>query len=157
MRQLDWTNCLLHLSYFLGFFSEEYAHQMHPVLRQQSQEATLRHVLDIAPKDRMVQLSLDERKLANWTNLAYSLQSSATEYEPSGMVDSLNVFCAVPLAEVARDMDDWMTNHLGKWRDFSRTQPKFHYVDGAHYTMISPAHVHTFQKTLKAALDERGI
>jgi thioesterase domain-containing protein len=41
MRQLDWTNCLLHLSYFLDFFSEEYAHGKYPELQQQSKDAVL--------------------------------------------------------------------------------------------------------------------
>ena len=157
MRQLDWTNCLLHLCYFLNFFSEDYAHQMHPILQQQSRENALKHVLDIAPRDRMEELGLDDKKLSNWVDLANSLQSSAIDYEPSGEVECLDIFAAVPLAAVAKDMDDWINNHLSKWRDFSKTPPQYHRVDGAHYTMISPAHVHTFQKTLKAVLQQRGI
>src|ERR1700712_763324 len=105
----------------------------------------------------MAELGLDKEKLTNWADLAYSLQSSATDYEPSGLVESIDVFCAIPLAAVAKDMEDWKTNHLGKWSDFSKTQPKLHEVDGAHYTMISPTHVYSFQKTLKAALTARGI
>ncbi|KAL9083278.1 MAG: hypothetical protein Q9165_008584 [Trypethelium subeluteriae] len=157
MRQLDWTNCLLHLSYFLDFFSEDYAHTMHPILQRRPREEILQHVLDLAPQHRMEELGLDGSRLANWADLAYSLQSSAVDYEPSGTVESMDVFCAIPLASVARDMDDWMTNHLGKWADFCRTQPTFHRVNGAHYTMISPANVYTFSKTLKAALDHRMV
>lgn len=157
MRQLDWTNCLLHLCYFLNFFSEDYAHQMHPILQQQCRAEALKHVLDIAPRDRMEELGLDDEKLSNWVDLANSLQSSATDYDPSGEVECLDVFAAIPLAAVAKDMDDWIYNHLFKWRDFSKAPPQYHRVDGAHYTMISPAHVHTFQKTLKAALQHREI
>jgi acyl-CoA synthetase (AMP-forming)/AMP-acid ligase II/thioesterase domain-containing protein len=157
MRQLDWTNCLLQLSHFLDFFSEEYAHTMHPILQQQPREEVIAHVLSKAPADRMADLGLDAAKLTNWADLAYSLQSSAIDYEPTGSVQSMDVFCAIPLAAVARDMEDWMTNHLGKWRDFCRSSPRFHCVDGAHYTMISPAHVYSFQKILKAALQDRGV
>ena len=104
----------------------------------------------------MAELGFDKAKLANWADLANSLQSSATDYEPAGMVESIDVFCAIPLAAVARDMEDWKTNHLGKWADFSRTKPRLHEVDGAHYTMITPTHVYLFQKKLKAALAEKG-
>ena len=34
MRQLDWTNCLLQLSYFLDLFSEDHALKVHPILQQ---------------------------------------------------------------------------------------------------------------------------
>ena len=157
MRQLDWPKCLLHLCYFLNFFSEEYAHRMYPLLQQQTREETLQHILDVTPPERLVELGLDAAKLRNWANVAFGLQSSAVDYEPSGEVDCLDVFCAVPLPEVAKNMDDWIEKHLSKWRDFSSEEPCFHRVDGAHYTMISPTHVHTFQKTLKMALEQRGI
>ncbi|KAM3069225.1 hypothetical protein ACMFMG_010741 [Clarireedia jacksonii] len=157
MRQLDWTNCLLHLSYFLGFFSEEYAHAQHPVLQKLSHSEVLDHVLSVAPRERMEELGLDRVKLANWADLAYSLQSSAVDYEPQGIVKSIDVFCAIPLAAVAKNMEDWKTNHLGKWRDFSEEEPRLHEVDGAHYTMIGPEHVYSFQKRLKGALEARGI
>jgi hypothetical protein len=113
--------------------------------------------MDVAPADRMTELGLNREKLANWADLAYSLQSSAVDYEPSGMVDSIDVFCAVPLAAVAKNMEDWKTNHLAKWANFSLTTPRFHEVDGANYTMIGPTHVYSFQKRLKRALQERGI
>jgi thioesterase domain-containing protein len=152
MRQLDWTNCLLQLSYFLGFFGEEYAHTMHPILHQQRREEVIAHVLSKAPADHMAELGLDAAKLTNWADLAYSLQSSAIDYEPTGSVQSMDIFCATPLAAVARDMEDRMTNQLSKWRDFCRSPPRFHCVDGAHYTMISPAHVCSFQKIFEGGL-----
>lgn len=157
MRQLDWTNCLLHLSYFLDFFGEEYAHSLHPILKHQTREQALQHVLEIVPKSRMKELGLDKLKLTNWVDLAYSLQSSAVNYEPSGSVECMDVFCAIPLAAVAKDMDDWITNKLGRWQQFVRTPVHFHRVDGAHYTMISPQHVRSFQRILKLALERRGI
>ena len=156
MRQLDWTNCLLHLSYFLNFFSEEYAHDVHPLLCEKPREETLAYILNLVPLDRMAELGLTATSLTNWADLAYSLQSSAVDYEPSGVVDCVDVFCAIPLAAVAKDMNDWINNHLNRWEAFSG-DVKFHRVDGAHYTMLSPAHVHTFQRTLKAALEARGV
>jgi len=130
---------------------------MHSRLRTRPREEVLQHILSVAPKDRLEELGLDKEKLENWSDVAYSLHSSAVDYEPSGKVANINVFCAIPLASVAKDMDDWKTNHLGKWANFSVTKPRLHEVDGAHYTMISPTHIYMFQKTLKAALAERGI
>lgn len=73
------------------------------------------------------------------------------------MVESMDVFAVQPLAVAARDMDDWIGNHLAKWQDCTATEPSFHTVEGAHYTMLGPEHVQSFQKILEAAPDARGI
>jgi len=54
----------------------------------------------------------------------------------------------------------WMTGSATIWqsgRDCTATEPSFHTVEGAHYTMLGPEHVRSFQKILKAALDARRI
>jgi hypothetical protein len=79
---------------------------MHPILHQQPREEVIAHVLSKAPADRMAELGLDAAKLTNWADLAYSLQSSAIDYEPTSSVQSMDVFCATPLTTVARDMED---------------------------------------------------
>lgn len=157
MRQLDWVSCILQLSYFLEFFDEGYAQAHHADLDKLTKEEVLQHIVDAAPPERMTEVDLDKAKLANWVNVAHTMQSAAINYEPTGIVDSIDVFVAIPLTEVAESMEDWKTNHLSKWIDFSRTAPRFHEVDGAHYTMIGPDHVYSFQRRLKAALQFRGI
>ena len=79
------------------------------------------------------------------------------DYDPSGKVSKIDVFYAVPLAKVADSKQEWLENHLTKWKDFSSTPPRFHEVDGAHYTMIGPTHAFSFHKHLKAALRGRGL
>jgi len=56
MRQLHWTNCALHLAYFLEFITETYASALHPILWQHSREEVLALIVAIAPKDRMAEL-----------------------------------------------------------------------------------------------------
>ena len=69
----------------------------------------------------------------------------------------MDVFYAIPLAMVASSKSEWLENHLSKWDGFVREAPKFHEVDGAHYTMIGPDHVFSFQKKLRAVLTARGL
>ncbi|KAF2234653.1 alpha/beta-hydrolase [Viridothelium virens] len=157
MRQLDWTSCILNLAYFLDFFSEDDANAMLPTLQEKSHQNVLDHIMRLSPKDRLHELGLDRAKLVNWANLAHSLQSAAVDYEPTGVVDCLDVFYAIPLASVARDVDDWKENYLSQWQSYCKTAPRYHRVDGAHYTMLSPQHVLSFQKTLRAAMQARGI
>lgn len=84
-------------------------------------------------------------------------QSMAADYEPSGMVDVLDVFHAIPLKTAASSPEDWLENHLSKWKDFCHTEPRFHPVRGAHYTMLGIDHVASFATTLQAALRARGL
>ena len=157
MRQLDWTECLLHLAYFLNVISEQYSHDISARLHLYSKQDAVAHIMEVATPARLIEISLTAEKLAGWTDLAFALQSSARDYEPSGEVKVMDIFYGEPLAAVARDMADWRTNHLDKWRGFCKTEPRFHLVDGSHYTMIGPDHVNSFQKKLRKALQARGI
>ncbi|KAF2868515.1 hypothetical protein BDV95DRAFT_678929 [Massariosphaeria phaeospora] len=157
MRQLTWNPCLLHLAYFLGLVSEEYADSMAAAFNALPRHDALAQVLDAADQPRMAELGLDEPRLANWADLAYAMQSMAVDYEPSGAVATMDVFHAMPLKVAARNRDDWVQNHLSRWGDFCREEPRLHQVDGAHYTMIGADHVVGFSRTLEAALEARGL
>ena len=158
MRKLDWVECLLNLSYFLDLINDRHALALSPELhRLATRDQVLAHVVQVAAPNRIMELGLDEKKLARWADLALSLQSMAREYEPSGLVQNIDVFYAVPLLAVATSKEQWLSEHLSKWGDFSATPARFHEVNGAHYTMISPTHVFTFQKKLKSALRDRGL
>ena len=158
MQQLDWVECLLNLSYFLDLVQPDYAHTISPELHKlQTKEAAIEFILAASDPTRLASLDLDAGKVLNWANLAFGLQSMACNYEPSGQVSCIDVFCATPLAAVASSKREWMDNYLSKWSEFSATPPRFHDVDGEHYTMIGLEHVSSFQKTLKSALEERGL
>ncbi|KAI9885439.1 MAG: putative NRPS-like protein biosynthetic cluster [Watsoniomyces obsoletus] len=157
MHQLDRVEVVLNLSYFLDLLSEEYAHEVSPLMHQRTDDEVLDFIMEIAPPARLRELSLNKNKLDKWAALAHAMQAAARTYEPSGSVANMDVFYAIPLAAVAKNKQDWRDNYLSKWKDFVRNEPRYHDVDGAHYTMIAPEHVLSFQEKLKGVLRDRGL
>lgn len=162
MRQLSWNMCLLHLTQFLGlvtaaFADEESAAPSDSPYRRATRSEALAWILKAVEASRMRDLGLGERELARWADVAHGLQSIAVDYEPSGLVPSIDVFHAEPLKVAASSREAWVTEHLSRWKDFSRSEPRFHEVGGAHYTMIGPDYVASFSEKLQAALNSRGI
>ena len=157
MQKLVWSECLLHLSYFLGLITESYSRSVANHVASISRPEALDVVFKAADLARVNELSLTRDGLERWATLAYGLQSMARDYEPSGQVSSIDIFCAVPLAVVAENKETWRTQHLSRWADFCAAQPRIHDVDGSHYTMIDEDHVFGFQKKLRRALKVRGL
>lgn len=157
MRQLDWISVLLHLAYFLDLMTEEHAHAISPAMHELSPEEVLTHVLTQSPQARLQEMALDAPKLRKWTDISHGLHVIAHDYDPSSIVSKMDVFYAIPLAAVAKDKRDWMENHLSKWDSFVSEEVRFHEVEGAHYTMLGPDNVLSFQKKLRSVLRERGI
>lgn len=137
MRQLDWIEVLLNLSYFLDLITDEYAHQISPEMHKLSNPEVLDFILSKAPPARMTEMALDKTKLQRWADLAYVMQAIAQDYDPSGSVATMDVFYAIPLSAVAKNKGDWLENHLSKWQGFVRSDVRFTEVDGAHYTMVN--------------------
>ncbi|KAJ6131257.1 hypothetical protein N7523_001717 [Penicillium sp. IBT 18751x] len=157
MRQLDYKECLLHLSYFLDLMTEDRARELATEMKGTTREATLAKVMAEADQDRLSELALSPEALTNWACLAFALQSMAVDYDPTSSIAGIDVFYCNPLAVAASSKAQWLSEHLSQWKDFSRSPPRFHDVGGAHYTMLGPEHVFGFQKTLRNALDARGI
>ena len=157
MNQLDWIEVALNLGCFLDLYPEAYQVEISDEMHARQPEEVLSFVMDKAPRDRLAELSLTRPKMARWISLAHAMQNAARDYDPSGSVADIDVFYCTPLASVSRDRHHWLEEHLSKWADFSRGEPRFHEVDGAHYTMLDPQNVHSFQKKLKAVLVERGL
>ncbi len=146
MRQLNWTECLLSLAYFLDLMTEERARELSPLLRDVGRARALDHVVRVAAPACVAELSLTSDTLAKWAGVAFSLQSMARDYEPQGSVEAMDVFYCVPLVAVASSKAEWRANHLSKWTGFCRTEVGFHEVGGAHYTMMGSEHVGGFQE-----------
>lgn len=157
MRELDFIEVVSHLSYFLGLMTEEHSVKVAPMLHQYSRQQVLDYIIELAPPQRLIDLGMDQTKLEKWASVASALQNLAIDYEPTGCCSSIDVFVAIPLAGVAKNKQDWIDNKLSKWADFSWSEPRFHDVDGAHYTMMGAEHVDSFQRNLKAALAARGV
>lgn len=162
MQQLSWNMCLLHLMQFLGLVNINFADDESSApsdfpYRKASRREALAWILQAVDASRMRDLGLGARQLARWADVAYGLQSMAIDYEPSGLVSSIDVFHAEPLKMAAPSREAWVTEQLSRWSDFSRSEPRFHEVSGAHYTMIGPEYVASFSEKLQAALKSREI
>jgi acyl-CoA synthetase (AMP-forming)/AMP-acid ligase II/thioesterase domain-containing protein/acyl carrier protein len=159
MQQLNWNMCFLHLAQFLALITEEFADEMGESIhyRLLSRNEALLYVLCASDSSRLQELGISEKGLTRWSDVAYALQSMATDYEPGGAIGVLDVFHAVPLKMAARSSQEWVQDHLSKWKDYCRSTPRFHHVGGAHYTMLSPEHVEGFSRELIASLKDRGL
>ncbi|KAH7080424.1 acyl-protein synthetase [Paraphoma chrysanthemicola] len=159
MRQLRWSSCLVHLAQFLGLVTEEEVEMLEGNMEytEAPRANALARIIRVADLARLEELGLRDVDLARWADVAYGLQSMAVNYEPTGMVGSIDVFHAIPLRQVADSRAEWVSEHLSKWRDFVRTEPRLHEVGGAHYTMMSPEHVVNFAAVLKEAMVARGL
>ena len=157
MIELDPTEILLNLVYFLGFITEDEAYAMSPEMHKLPWDDVVAKIMQVAPKERLVELDLNEGKLRHWATLSSKLQKLASEYDPSGSVASIDVFYAVPLIAVGRDKKLWLDKHLRAWENFARTPAEFHEVPGSHYTMMNPENVFALQKSMKAAIENRGL
>ena len=157
MQQLDWTECLLHLAYFLGLISEQYSQDVSPQLHTAPRDEAIAHISSAASSARMEELSLTPETLSNWADLAFALQSMARDYDPSGLIEHIDVFYCEPLAIVAANKGQWLAQHLNSWNEFTRTKANFHEVGGSHYTMLAPEHINSFQKKLRKVLASRNL
>jgi acyl-CoA synthetase (AMP-forming)/AMP-acid ligase II/thioesterase domain-containing protein len=157
MRDLDYRECLLHLAYFLGLMSEERSRELAVELKGHSEEEVFEEMMRNACPARLAELSFSKPSLVRWASLAYVLHSMAVDYDPEGSVSCVDVFYCAPLAIAAATKEEWLNDHLSKWKDFSRAEAGFHEVPGRHYTMLLPEHVFEFQKILRSVLEARGI
>ncbi|TGO23553.1 hypothetical protein BPAE_0128g00040 [Botrytis paeoniae] len=146
MRQLDWTECLLHL------IAKQWHHSSDNIPKSKPFNISAKSQSQIV----FLSFHSNEEMLGNWVDLSYRLQSMAGNYDPSGTVAMIDIFVAEPLQAVAADKEDWRKNFLSKWADFSRSKPRFHDVMGEHYTMIGADHVFSFQQIFRKALEAGG-
>ncbi|GAB1317859.1 Thioesterase domain [Madurella fahalii] len=161
MRQLGWNICLLNLSQFLGLITVNQCIEMEAAppdrYRGLPREDAFVAVLALADNERVRELGLSEEALVRWVDVAYGLQSMAVDYEPSGMVASIDIFHAEPPKVVAGSREEWVKKNLSRWSEFCHEVPRFHDVGGTHYTMLGPDHVETFAEILREALVARGV
>lgn len=159
IRTLSWNVCLLHLSHFLGLVTEETSDtlEVDPTFRDVSRAEAMQWLFNIAYIPRWEELKLETDTLARWVDVAFGLQRMASDYDPSGQVNNIDIFHCIPLKAVAKTREIWLQEYLSHWADFAREPPRFHSVQGEHYTMIGPDYVLSFAQTLMEALKARGL
>lgn len=151
MDELDAVEGAVNLAFFLSLIdkkqSEELPGQLRAALPEQDPCA---HLITIAPPDRLNELDLDLAKFKAWAALAQSLLTMGRSYVPSGRVESMTVFYAIPLRGTK---ENWLNNELKCWDHFTRSPNRYVDVAGEHYTLMGPKHVATFQAVLRTELD----
>ncbi|MFI1227168.1 MULTISPECIES: AMP-binding protein [unclassified Streptomyces] len=150
MEELDHTETATNLAFFLGLIDETDARELPHRLRDLPPGEMIRRLMAAAPPERLDALDLDARKLENWANLANSITDLGRSYEPSGTVPSMTVFYANPLRGTKQA---WLDDELRRWDGHTTGPNRYIEVDGAHYTLMGPQHVASFQATLRRELD----
>lgn len=159
MQQMDWCELFLTLLSFMGFITEKEAHEWNEPYHQIPKEEVVKHVMAVIDHKRLEELDLDADKLDWWAGVANSVQRLGRDYDPSGSVETLDVFYAIPIYRVSptRDKTAWFKNEISQWKDFVRSPVRYHEAPGTHHSMIDPDNVFVFQKILKSAMKERGL
>ncbi|KAH8746390.1 hypothetical protein F5883DRAFT_438045 [Diaporthe sp. PMI_573] len=166
MRELVWDECVMHLFYFVELMEEEtiYRHKKEICRISQSgpdgQLDAIRYLKLHCDQFRWVELGLSEEDYLHWVNIASGMQGLAVDYEPSGTVQTMDVFVAEPLSHVAKSREEWVNGRLAAWKDFVfGGNLRFHHVQGGHYTMLNPKYVDVsaFAEKLQKLLEDRGL
>lgn len=150
MDELDPVEGAVNLAFFLSLIDKKQAEELPLRLRETAPDDFCTQLIRIAPPERLVELDLDLAKFTAWAGLAQSLLTLGRSYVPSGTVESMTVFYAIPLRGTK---ENWLNNELRRWDDFTRSQNRYIDVAGEHYTLMGPKHVATFQAVLRAELD----
>lgn len=152
MHELDFVEGAVNLAFFLSLVTKDQAAKLPELLRHKnlSNDETAEHLVTMASQARLAELDLDVAKFSAWVNLAQSMVALGRTYEPSGDVESVTVFYAIPLSGTK---EVWLKDHLMEWDNFTRGPNRYIDVAGEHYTLMGPQHVTSFQATLRKELD----
>lgn len=151
MDELDTVEGAVNLAFFLSLIDKKQADELPEQLRAALPvQDPCAYLIQIAPRERLVELDLDLPKFAAWAGLAQSLLTLGRSYVPSGTVESMTVFYAHPLRGTKQD---WLNKEIKRWDDFTRSPNRYIDVAGEHYTLMGPKHVGSFQAVLRAELD----
>jgi thioesterase domain-containing protein/acyl carrier protein len=152
MRSLRWIDDVVSISHLLGFTTNEQATRLKSELADKPKDEALKHLISLAPRDKLEVFDMDLDKFERWTSIGYGLHQLAREYEPSGSVRAtMHAFYADPLPGVAANREEW-AEAIALWKDFSATLPILYPCPGSHYTMIDGEHIQAFQAIFLKAL-----
>lgn len=157
VRSLNWSACLIMVSYFLALIPEDHAADIGPAMYDAPPDDVVDHILKVADPAQLKALQLDKAQLWAIANVTDAYGSAAKRYEACGDVGRVDVFYATPLRSVSGSRQDWLERYLSDWRDFSREAVAFHECDGGHANMLDSEYVFAFQKKLKGVLNDRGV
>ena len=158
MHYSNWTNVVITLAKFVEIVDESQTSALYEQLQDLSQDKVLSRLLSLTTPEHLSTMALDKSKLARWADLALNNHAIARKYEPSGHTPVMDVFYAsTPDAFYAKTGDEMMRKHLQKWQEYTESDVVFHQVHGTHNDMLRGGNVSSFYRTLKAAMQNRGV
>ena len=158
MHYSNWTNVVITLAKFVEMVDESQTGALIEKLRDLPRDEVLSHLLSLTTEEHLHSMAMDESKLSRWADLALNNHMLARQYEPSGRSPVMDVFYAdKPDAFYAKSSEEMMANHLHKWQNYADSEVGFHQVHGTHNDMLRGGNVASFYRTLKAALQSRGV
>ena len=158
MHYSDWTNVVITLAKFVEIVDESQTSALYQQLRDLSRDEVLSHLLSLTTPEHLNTMAMDKPKLSRWADLALNNHAMARKYEPSGLAPVMDVFYAgQPDAFYAKSAEEMMAKHLYKWQEYTETDVAFHQVNGTHNDMLRGGNVSSFYRTLKAAMQHRGV
>ena len=157
VSSLNWSACLIMVSYFLGLIPEEHASLIGPAMYDSPPDEVIDHILQIADPNQLSALKLDKAQLWAIADVTDAYGSAAKQYDACGNVAKIDVFYATPLRSVSSSRKEWLEKYLSYWKDFSREEVSFYECDGDHANILDYEYVFAFQKKLKAVLSKRGL
>ncbi|RAL10944.1 non-ribosomal peptide synthetase [Aspergillus homomorphus CBS 101889] len=156
LQRLQWSDCLVNISFFLGLLPRDAFHKMVHGLREIPRGKALELVLDRVDPDRMEELGLNSARFERWIDVAYGLQRIGRNYKPHGNVAHVDVFHCNPVEFLQTGKEEWL-RRLSAWDQFSREKALYFEVPGEHHEVLAPGNVQQFHKQLQESLHIRGV
>ena len=158
MHYSDWTNVVITLAKFIEIVDESQTNTLYQQLRDLPRDEVLSHLLSLTTQEHLNTMAMDKSKLSRWADLALNNHAMARKYDPSGLAPVMDIFYAgQPDAFYAKTGEEMMAKHLCKWQEYTETEVAFHQVQGTHNDMLRGGNVSSFYRTLKAAMQHRGL
>ena len=118
VSSLNWSACLIMVSYFLGLIPEEQASLIGPAMYDSPPDEVLDHILQVADPDQLGALKFDKAQLRAIANVTDAYGSAAKRYDACGNVAKMDVFYATPLKSVSSNREEWLGKYLSDWKYF---------------------------------------
>jgi thioesterase domain-containing protein len=116
---IDWSPCLMNPAVSFGLISQQYSAIVSPYLPSLAKGEAVQQIHHATNPSRRAKLSLTGDILADWADAEFALQSMVVGYEPSGKIDSIDVFCGETLDTSASSGEDFRADHLSRWRELT--------------------------------------
>ena len=109
------------------------------------------------PADFIEAMDITPSRLAALGRVENAMRLLANSYVPSGSISKYDCFCADPMPHFNATPEEWRKDVLGAWKDYCRSDVRYHDIDGNHSTALKEPHLDSAQRKINAAMTARGI